>query len=461
MAYTILNNNGTVLLRLADGTVNSTLTSVAFVGRDVAGYGQYYNQNLVTLLTNSANPNYKPPSKPIVGQLWYDTTYNRLRIFNGTQFVSAASAVINPTAPAGLTPGDLWFDSTNNLLNYFDGYQYDSISTYARASGLTGWIFLDPAKGQYILDNTNIQQKVTLLENYGQVLGAISNSNFVASANDSTNILRLGAANTNSLTVVQGLNIIGNIAATGTIYGNLVAGSIQANNIGTTYFTATNAAVVHLAVASTATMADINSTGTIQTSGLMQSNAMSTTNLLVLASAIFNGQLDGTHSSATFNVVTATTLIVKSTSTFSNVTATNLIVQGQTLLNGGVVTTALTATNGLYSTGQFTGGYSDGIIVDYANGNGRISVGSNDQITMYAAGEAGTPMMTVSTQTTTVTNSLNVVGALSVGGAITVAATVGTPATFKSLSTTTNLAQPVTWLHITIGGANYYLPLFQ
>ena len=36
MAYTILNNDGTVLLRLADGTVNSTLTSVAFVGRDVA-----------------------------------------------------------------------------------------------------------------------------------------------------------------------------------------------------------------------------------------------------------------------------------------------------------------------------------------------------------------------------------------------------------------------------------------
>ena len=126
MAYTILNNDGTVLLRLADGTVNNTLTSVAFVGRDVAGYGQYYNQNLVTLITNSANPNYKPPANPTVGQLWYDTTYARMRVWDNKKFKTVGGALVSERPPAGLTEGDFWYDTTLQVLNDILALQYTS-----------------------------------------------------------------------------------------------------------------------------------------------------------------------------------------------------------------------------------------------------------------------------------------------------------------------------------------------
>ena len=52
----------------------------------------------------------------------------------------------------------------------------------------------------------------------------------------------------------------------------------------------------------------------------------------------------------------------------------------------------LSANNGLYSSNNYTGSYSDGIIVDYVTGNGRISVGSGDNITFYTGGPATTPV---------------------------------------------------------------------
>jgi hypothetical protein len=50
----------------------------------------------------------------------------------------------------------------------------------------------------------------------------------------------------------------------------------------------------------------------------------------------------------------------------------------------GVATaTSLTTSAGLYNTGAFGGTFSDGIVVDYVSGTGRISVGSGDGITLY------------------------------------------------------------------------------
>ena len=45
--------------------------------------------------------------------------------------------------------------------------------------------------------------------------------------------------------------------------------------------------------------------------------------------------------------------------------------------------TSVTASGGFYDTGAFSGTFSDGIVVDYVTGNGRISVGSGDGITLY------------------------------------------------------------------------------
>ena len=54
-------------------------------------------------------------------------------------------------------------------------------------------------------------------------------------------------------------------------------------------------------------------------------------------------------------------------------------------------TTYIQAGQGLYSIDAFSGTYSDGIVVDYVTGNGRISVGTNDAISFYTGGVGTTP----------------------------------------------------------------------
>ena len=43
--------------------------------------------------------------------------------------------------------------------------------------------------------------------------------------------------------------------------------------------------------------------------------------------------------------------------------------------NNSITANTLQANNGIYSSNNFTGTFTDGIVMDYVNGNGRISVG--------------------------------------------------------------------------------------
>ena len=68
---------------------------------------------------------------------------------------------------------------------------------------------------------------------------------------------------------------------------------------------------------------------------------------------------------------------------------------GTTLLTSISATGSLTTSNGFYSVGTFNGIFSDGIVVDYVDGNGRISVGGSDSITFYNSGVAAVPLATM------------------------------------------------------------------
>jgi len=95
-----------------------------------------------------------------------------------------------------------------------------------------------------------------------------------------------------------------------------------------------------------------------------------------------------------------------------------------------------TAANGLYSTGAFNGGYSDGIVVDYVSTLGRISVGPSDSLKFYTGGPASTETLVIdstgnivipatTTSTTTTTGALVVKGGVGIGGALNVAGGLG------------------------------------
>jgi hypothetical protein len=78
MAYTIVKSDGTVLTTIADGTINTTSTSLGLPGRNFAGYGQTVDTNFVHQLENYAANT--PPANPLRGQLWYDINNSLLKV---------------------------------------------------------------------------------------------------------------------------------------------------------------------------------------------------------------------------------------------------------------------------------------------------------------------------------------------------------------------------------------------
>jgi len=168
-------------------------------------------------LTNSSSPNHSRPINPLTGQLWYDSTNRRLNVYdpnyrsnNGWQHAGAAT--VSSEFPGGVAVGDFWYDTVQNQLNVYTFNNFVTIPTYPRSSP-SGWIL--PNLNTPILDNTTPtprSQPVVLLENNGSVVGVLSNSTFVASANDSANTFPL--AGSAAYSIVKGLNIIGSIQAT-------------------------------------------------------------------------------------------------------------------------------------------------------------------------------------------------------------------------------------------------------
>ena len=55
MAYTIVKSDGTVLTTIADGTINTTSTSLGLPGRNYAGYGQSLDTNFFHAMENLAD----------------------------------------------------------------------------------------------------------------------------------------------------------------------------------------------------------------------------------------------------------------------------------------------------------------------------------------------------------------------------------------------------------------------
>lgn len=105
MAYTIVKSDGTVLTTIADGTINTTSTSLGLPGRNYAGYGQTLDTNFVHQLENYADTT--PPPNPLKGQLWYNTNANTLYVCptdglsNANAWVSLAVSSANSTTTFG------------------------------------------------------------------------------------------------------------------------------------------------------------------------------------------------------------------------------------------------------------------------------------------------------------------------------------------------------------------------
>jgi hypothetical protein len=140
-----------------------------------------------------------------------------------------------------------------------------------------------------------------------------------------------------------------------------------------------------------------------------------TTGDIVTAGDIAVNGGDITTTSTTANVVNAnaTTVNIAGAGTTVSIGANT----GTTTINNDLVADSISvsgnliATKGVYAKGTMDATYTDGTVLDYATGNGRISVGSADTLTFYNGGVANTQLGKFATNGDfTITGDLTVTG---------------------------------------------------
>ena len=137
MAYLIKKTDTTDLTTILDNTVDNT-TSLTLFGKSYSGFGKGLNENLVKLLENSASTS--APSAPLRGELWFDTSVNQLKVYDGTSFKTTGGTKVQTTQPTSPLAGDFWQDSTNNQLYFYTGSVWLLAGpVYTSGQTLSGW----------------------------------------------------------------------------------------------------------------------------------------------------------------------------------------------------------------------------------------------------------------------------------------------------------------------------------
>lgn len=171
MAYQINKTDGTIVATVADGQIDQLSTDLTLIGKNYSGFGEALNENLIKLLENFASTT--RPTHPIRGQIWFDVSELKLKVYSGTGFQPVSSATISNTQPSNLGVGDLWFNDVDRQLYFFDGTNTILLApSYSASQGVSG------LKVASILDTLNQTRVVTYLYNNGILLGIFAKDTF-------------------------------------------------------------------------------------------------------------------------------------------------------------------------------------------------------------------------------------------------------------------------------------------
>ena len=224
MAYTINKTDGTVVTTITDGTVDNT-TSLQLFGKSYSNFGEGLNENLVKLLENAAST--AAPAAPLKGELWFDTTTNQLKVYDGTSFKPTGGSKSSSTQPTTPSAGDLWHDTANDQVSVYTGSAWLLVGpVYTSGQTLSGWQIetLGSAGGNKVVSSMyagNTRVAILSKEDFtpsvtqtgfaaikaGFTLNSTLGAVFEGTNTQASQILVTGTANTSS-TIIAGGNFL-------------------------------------------------------------------------------------------------------------------------------------------------------------------------------------------------------------------------------------------------------------
>jgi len=223
MPYNINRSNGTTLGQVADQTINTSLCSLALVGRGAGNYGELTAENLVKLLENFSSAS--APAAPMRGQIWYDSANDSLMYFDGTTWRG-----IGLGTGTGGPDGNV---SNNTITVQGNGVSFALNNPSAPTGQRRYRTLIDTPTGDYTVE---------ALTDGGASSGVILQMD--------TTGLRMNAAGANRFVVnTTGATILGNLLPDGNNTRNLGSTSLRFSNVWATTFQgrATSASYADLA----------------------------------------------------------------------------------------------------------------------------------------------------------------------------------------------------------------------
>jgi len=171
MSYTLNKTDGTLLVTLVDGSIDTTSTDITLVGRNYKGFGEFINENYIKMLENFSSSS--APTNPLKGQLWYDASDARLKIFNGSDWKVAGGPIVSNQTPNNMVAGDLWIDDAKNQLYFWDGTDLVLVGpSYTAGQSKTGF------EADSVIDEGNVQRTILKLFVGGVLAGIHSRVEF-------------------------------------------------------------------------------------------------------------------------------------------------------------------------------------------------------------------------------------------------------------------------------------------